>query len=63
MEFFKNNEIKNKDASSEKKIVKNTLINKIKDIDTELNNEFSKNIKEKDIELFKILLTKLKENL
>lgn len=39
------------------------LINQLKDIDNEFNNEFSKNIKEKDIELFKILLTKLKENL
>lgn len=39
------------------------LINKLKDIDTEFNNELSKNINEKDIELFKIFLTKLKENL
>lgn len=39
------------------------LINQLKDIDNEFNNEFSKNIKEKDIEVFKILLTKLKENL
>lgn len=39
------------------------LINKLKDIDTEFNNELSKNINEKDRELFKIFLTKLKENL
>lgn len=39
------------------------LINKLKDTDTEFNNELSKNINEKDIELFKIFLTKLKENL
>ncbi len=39
------------------------LIDQLKHIDIEFNNEFSKNINEEEIELFKSLLIKFKENL
>ena len=39
------------------------LINELKDIDTEFNNDLSKNINEEDIELFKSLLVKFQKNL
>lgn len=39
------------------------LINELKDIDTEFNNDLSKNINEEDIKLFKSLLIKFQKNL